>query len=371
MFLTMILVAVCDSTRGIFIPIFKNEFNVSNTKIGLMITISTLGYTLFTYLGGILCEKKGQKTVYGTGLLIICISFLLLNFAPNYSILVIGMFMINGGQAFLAISNNTIIPIIFISFQAIIMNLTHFNYGMGLAISQRISGMLLYRGITWRRIYIYLSIITLIIYILLFFVKVPKIDKSKENNKLEWKEIFKDKLLYFYVFGLGFYAFSEMATANWFVNLMENGYKYNKNQSSYYIFLFSSLFALGRLVGGFVVEKFNYIKAVCVSLAIALIMYTTGITLGQMGLMMISLSGIFFSIVYPTTVLTVSKNYPNHSAYITGIVVTLSSFVNMSINFFMGWLNDLAGIYKAYCLIPASLFISLMFMFLIHRNTKK
>ncbi|MDU5014128.1 MAG: MFS transporter, partial [Clostridium botulinum] len=44
----MILVAVCDSTRGIFIPIFKNEFNVNNTKIGLMITISTLGYTVFT-----------------------------------------------------------------------------------------------------------------------------------------------------------------------------------------------------------------------------------------------------------------------------------------------------------------------------------
>lgn len=166
----MILVAVCDSTRGIFIPIFKNEFNVNNTKIGLMITISTLGYTVFTYLGGILCQKKGQKRVYSIGLLIISISFLLLNFTPNYIILAILMFLINGGQAFLAISSNTIIPIIFISFQAIIMNLAHFNYGMGLALSQRISGMLLYRGITWRRIYLYLSIITFIVYLLLFFI---------------------------------------------------------------------------------------------------------------------------------------------------------------------------------------------------------
>ncbi|MBU5301921.1 MFS transporter [Clostridium sporogenes] len=367
----MILVAVCDSTRGIFIPIFKNEFNVNNTKIGLMITISTLGYTVFTYLGGVLCQKKGQKRVYSIGLLIISISFLLLNFTPNYIILVILMFLINGGQAFLAISSNTIIPIIFISFQAIIMNLAHFNYGMGLALSQRISGMLLYRGITWRRIYLYLSIITFIVYLLLFFINVPVINKLKEDNKLKSKEIFKDKLLYFYIFALGFYVFSEIATGNWLVNLMENGYKYNKNQSSYYIFLFSALFALGRLLGGFLVEKFNYIKAVCTSLTVALIMYSIGITLGQKGLILISLSGIFFSIVYPTVVLTISKVYSTNSSYVTGIVVTLSSFVNMIINFLMGYLNDLIGIYISYYLIPISLFISLMFMFLIHKNIKK
>ncbi|MDU6879015.1 MFS transporter [Clostridium tepidum] len=368
----MMLIAVCDSTRGIFIPIFKNEFNVNNTKIGLMITISTLGYTLFTYLGGILCEKKGQKKVYSIGLLIISICFLLLNFVPNYIILVVLMFLINGGQAFLAISSNTIIPIIFISFQAIIMNMTHFNYGMGLALSQRIFGILLYKGITWRRIYLCLSIITFIVYLLLlFFIKIPVINKLKDDNKIRSKEVFKDKLLYFYIFGLGFYVFSEIATGNWFVNLMENGYKYNKNQSSYYIFLFSALLALGRLFGGFLVEKFSYIKAVCLSLTMALIMYTLGITLGQNGLILISLSGIFFSIIYPTVVLTISKVYFTNSSYVTGIVVTLSSFVNMIINFFMGCLNDLIGIYASYYLIPISLFISLMFMFFIHKNIKK
>ncbi len=206
---------------------------------------------------------------------------------------------------------------------------------------------------------------------MLFFINVPVINKLKDDNKLKSKEIFKDKLLYFYIFALGFYAFSEIATGNWFVNLMENGYKYNKNQSSYYIFLFSALFALGRLLGGFLVEKFNYIKAVCTSLTVALIMYSIGITLGQKGLILISLSGIFFSIVYPTVVLTISKVYSTNSSYVTGIVVTLSSFCKYEYKFLMGYLNDLIGIYISYYLIPISLFISLMFMFLIHKNIKK
>ncbi len=69
--------------------------------------------------------------------------------------------------------------------------------------------------------------------------------------------------------------------------------------------------------------------------------------------------------------LTISKVYFTNSSYVTGIVVTLSSFVNMIINFFMGCLNDLIGIYASYYLIPISLFISLMFMFFIHKNIKK
>ncbi len=36
----------------------------------------------------------------------------------------------------------------------------------------------------------------------------------------------------------------------------------------------------------------------------------------------------------------------------------------------MGYLNDLIGIYTSYYLIPISLFISLMFMFLIYKIKK-
>ena len=60
-FLMMILSAICDSVRGIFIPVFRRDFDVNNTSIGIMLTSASLGYMLCTYIGGILCEKIGQK----------------------------------------------------------------------------------------------------------------------------------------------------------------------------------------------------------------------------------------------------------------------------------------------------------------------
>ncbi|WP_243128184.1 MFS transporter [Clostridium niameyense] len=370
-FLSMILLAICDSVRGVFVPVLQNEFSINNTKIGIMIFVSTLGYSIFTYLGGLFCEKIGQKKVYIIGFMIIFISLLLISFSPNYLVLLLGMFLINTGQAFIAIATNTIIPIVFLSIEVIIMNIAHFSYGIGSAISQRIAGILLYSGISWRKIYFYIAIITLFQLIIIIFTKIPNLYKLEQNKKIKNKKIFKDKIIYLYIFALGFYVFSEIATGNWFVNFIEKTYHFNKSQSSYYISLFFTVFAVGRLAGGFLLQRLNYLKTVSVSLSMALIMYTFGIFLGVKGLMLISLSGLFFSITFPTIVLTVSKVYTENSSYVTGIVVTFASFINMILNLFMGFLNDKLGIYLTYYMIPISLSFSLIFVLLIYKNTNK
>lgn len=370
-FLSMILLAICDNVRGVFVPVLQNEFSINNTKIGIMIFVSTLGYSIFTYIGGLFCEKIGQKRVYIVGFIIMFISLLLVSFSPNYLVLLLGMFLINTGQAFVAIATNTIIPIIFLSIEVIIMNIAHFSYGIGSAAAQRVAGILLYNGISWRKIYFYIAIITLFQLIIIMFTQIPNLHKLEQNKKIKNKIIFKDKIIYLYIFALGFYIFSEIATGNWFVNFIEKNYYFNKSQSSYYISLFFTVFAIGRLAGGFLLQKLNYLKTVAISLTIALIMYTFGILLGAKGLMLISLSGLFFSITFPTIVLTISKVYTENSSYVTGIVVTFASFINMILNLFMGFLNDKLGIYLTYYMIPISLSFSLIFVLLIYKNTNK
>lgn len=49
-------------------------------------------------------------------------------------------------------------------------------------------------------------------------------------------------------------------------------------------------------------------------------------------MVIISVSGLFFSITFPTTVLTISKVFDKNVAYITGIVITSASLVGMILN---------------------------------------
>jgi fucose permease len=366
----MILNAMAENTRGIFIPSFKSDFSIDNSGIGVMLFIGSLAYILFSYIGGILCEKMGQKRVIILGVSFMVLSLVLLSVVDSYMGFLIGMFIMNIGLSLASIAINTIVPVLLISYQAILMNLIHFCYGVGGASGQAISGVLMSRGFTWRNIYLGISILFIILLISFAFIKMPHTHKHNQGNKVSILNVLKDKVVFFYVFALGFYVFAEVATTSWLVNYIKDNYKYDSSKSAFYSVMFLVIFSIGRLVGGFVVEKLGSLKTIMGSLIIAVSLFTLGLVTGEKGLIVISISGFFFAITFPTLVLTISKVFKQNTSYITGVIVTLTSSVNMLLNLIIGKLNDKIGTYFAFYMIPISLVISIIFIYLIYINTK-
>ncbi len=370
LFITMALNAMAENTKGIFIPWFKSDFSIDNTGIGIMIFIGSLAYILFSYMGGMLCEKIGQKRVIILGLMCMFLSLALMSVVDSYAAFLINMFLMNIGLALTSIAINTLVPVLLLSYQAILMNIIHFCYGVGGAAGQALGGILITKGFTWRNIYLGIAILFIILLIAFSFIKMPQTHKYSEGNKINKLDALKNKIIYFYVFALGFYVFSEVATVSWLVNYIKDNYKYNSSKSAFYSVMFLVIFSVGRLVGGFVVEKLGYLKTIMVSLIIAVCLFTSGLVIGEKGLIIISFSGLFFAITFPTLVLTISKVFKQNTSYITGVIVTLTSSVNMLLNLVIGKLNDKVGTYLAFYMIPISLIISIIFIYLIYINTK-
>lgn len=368
-FIIMALNAMAENTRGIFIPSFKVDFNIDNTGIGIMLFIGSLAYILFSYIGGILCEKIGQKRVIILGLSFMFLSLALLSIVDSYTIFVLDIFIMNIGLALTSIAINTLVPVLLLSYQAILMNLIHFCYGVGGASGQALGGILMSNGFTFRNIYLGISILFVMLLIAFSFIKMPHTHKYSEGNKINVMDVIKNKVVYFYVFALGFYVFSEIATLSWMVNYIKDNYKYSSSKSAFYSVMFLVVFSIGRLLGGFVVENLGYLKTTMASLIIAVALFTLGLINGQDGLIMISISGFFFAITFPTVVLTISKVFKQDTSYITGLIVTLTSLVNMLLNLVLGRLNDIIGTYFAFYMIPISLIISIIFIYLIYINT--
>ncbi|SCG81626.1 major facilitator superfamily protein [Proteiniborus sp. DW1] len=370
LFIIMILSAMGDNLRGVFIPSFKSDFLVQDTHMGIMLVAGSIGYIIFAYLGGMICETLGHKRLISIGVALMVISLFTLYLSPNFVVLMIGMFLINAGWAFIGVSINTVIPIIAVSFQAIIMNLVHFCFGVGATITQRTAGLLLSKGVEWRTMYLCISILFFIVLLAFIPVKIPFIEKSKEDKKIDYKSIFKNKLVYFYMISLGFYVGAEIGTGNWFVNYMKETYAYSENQGTYYTTLFFGTFALGRLLGGFIAEKLGTVKTVLISSVLAFLFYFSGLVIGQNGLALVGVSGLFFSVVFPTLILSTNEVFKKNTTYIIGIFTTASSAISMVINFVIGWLNDLVGVPMAYYTIPVCLFFNMIFVYLIYKNSK-
>lgn len=371
-FVIMAMIAVVDNTKGIFVPAFKREFGVDDNSISNMFIISSAAYMLFSYIGGILSEKLGQKKVYILGILLNIISLLLLSEAKTFTMLLIGIGISSGGIALIAIASNTIIPIIVITAQAVIMNMMHFCFAIGSSIGQVIFGNLSAMGISWRDIYFYVAIIYIVLLVIFLVLKIPvahiKSEKHKEKNN--YKVIFKNPIIIVYMFAIGFYCFAENGIASWFVNYITSGFNISEGTAANYTAIFFAIFAIGRLFGGFVVRKVGYFNTIVTSLVIAAILLFIGIFLGQNGLMVISISGLFFAITFPTTILTISKVFKGNGVYITGIIVTANSFIIMILNKIMGILSDYIGAKESFYMIPITIVLSAILMFILYSKTK-
>lgn len=266
----------------------------------------------------------------------------------------------------MVIGMNTIFPLLKVTYLGILMNCLHAFFGIGSTITQKVTGYLLYTGLEWQmlfRAYAGLFLIALLIYL---FVKQPSSGLTSPKDKhrpIEHKEL----LLMFSV-ALGFYVASEMQTANWILNYLKEVHHMNSNDGATYIALFFGIFSVGRLLGGFIAERIGYMNAIIKSMTIALILYSLGLVTGGMGLYLISLSGLFFAITFPTFLIVSQKTFTANPTHATGIITTSASAIAMVVGYILGVLNDFIGPATAIYIIPISMICCIILMIGIKRT---
>lgn len=370
-YLVMVIAAIAEGLINIFTVPIKIEFSITDTNLSVMFMFGTLAYLICNYIGGALCEKIGQKKLILIGLIGAILTNLIQAWSPNFIIFTIAFALIQAFLGLMSIATNTVIPVLWITGQAIAMNLTHFAYGVGLSASQKLSGMLMVDGFSWRTIYIGSAILTLIVFIIFIFIKLP-IYKQEKEEKLPITIILKDKLVWFFFIGLGFYILAEQGTGRWLPTFIESSYKnINESNIASYVSIFFLLLTIGRLVGGFIVEKIGAMRTVKLFSFIGGVIFIVGLILGEKGLYIVSIAGFFFSIMFPTVVVIVSNTFKRSTAYITGIIIALASVVNMLVNLLLGVVSDLIGIKFAIFIVPISIFITFIFLCLASKTIKE
>lgn len=367
-FMILVIMVVMASAEG-FINIFgssiKSEFALSDSRYSLMFTLGSLAYLIFNFIGGSLCEKIGQKKLFLIGLIGATLSNLILARASNFDIFTIGFILIQLFLGMLSIAANTVIPLIWITSQTIIMNLTHFSYGAGLSFSQKLSGVLIDKGITWREIYIFGAMFALITFAIFIFIKIPTSsnkDLNEKKEKINLKDILNKKIVWILTFSLGFYIISEQATGRWLPIYIENKFiDLTQSEIASFISLFFVFLTIGRFLGGFIAEKIGSLKSINIFSFIAAILFVFGLLLGEAGLYLISFSGLFFSIIFPTYIIVISDMFKVNVAFITGLIISLAGIVNTSTNLAIGIGSDRIGIEKAIFIIPIALLLTFIF----------
>ena len=367
--LMYVIVAMSDNFKGIFVPSFKEDFGVNNTQIGYILTASLLAYAVFQYIGGILIEKAGYKKVISLGFIMGIASLLLLITCKTYVFLMIGLFGLNIGMAMFNVAVNTLGPILTVASTAVLMNFVNFSYGASNTAIQQVVGNLLSVGIHWPKFYVFMLTCCGLLFIYLLLLKIPYTPKSETitYNKLD---LLKNKMLYFYIMALGFYLASEYGIGNWFVNYMKEEFNLNADRRALYAALFFGFETIGRLLGGFIVDRLGAFNSMLLYGCFASLLSIIGIALGEGGLMIFSAAGLFYSIIYPTIITTAHQVFKEAASYAIGLILMCGTLIAMVINMLMGIANDFIGVYYSYYSVAISITITTVVILFIKRNVE-
>jgi fucose permease len=370
----MFLFGFLETIKGVSYPLIKNEFVVSYETQARMVSMLSIGYTVFVIVSGFMLSRFRVKTIFLVSLLLSFLSVSTIYFMPGYWTVAFSLLLLFAGFGIAEIAVNAVASEIFISKTALMMNLLHFMYGAGAIAGPWAAGIMANpagMNLHWRQIYVLFIPLVLIIFIPFIFTKFPGSQKSdtpySEQPEVSQKKhtfIAALKIPSVWAFGitLGIGVGLELAPANWAGLYFQDMYGMDPTTSganfiaAYYIF-----FTLSRLISGFFIEKIGYLRSLFLTTIISTVILAVGFILGPTGIYILPALGFFLAIIWPVIIAIAIGRYGSKAPINTSAIIAISGLFNSLIQFVIGQINHrAAGWGYRSCFVFAIILIALL-----------
>lgn len=354
-----------DALRGVFSPIFKDHFTLSSVQISMIIVMSYAGNLIFLWAGTRLADRFEKKKVMMGILLIWMAALLVYVTTDNYYVLLITMLFTMGASTLMNTMINLFVPMYFAA-PGLIVNTLFFVQGIGTTGSQMILGQVATGFPWWQKTNLLLFSLGLIGLILFLFAgkKAVVLKSETTDAKNDFDSASKAKvqmnspILWLLVLVFGFYFIGEHGVLNWLLLYCKDQFGMDSNQASIYLSMFSGTMMIGRLVMAPLVQKLGPSRSIQIFGGIGTVLYAVGIFCGKPTLMLVGISGLFVSILYPTLLLFVQQYYPSSIASTaTGTIISIATIFDIAFNLLFGKIIDQMGYHLGFMILPVSMII--------------
>lgn len=365
LFSIMVIIGFVGNLRGALLPSIKKDLSISYSDIGLMIFVTSLGYFSSTFFGGIIGDRIGQRKVLAFGFAVITIGLIGILFTKSFFILLITMLILNTGLGCFDIGLNSLASRVFVTNTAIMMSMMHVFFGLGSSASPKIAGFMLSKNIEWN--YIYFSAIALIgtVFVLYATTPIKYVSSQGKTPRIPLSTLFKDKRLWLFIGVLGFCEATEGGIGTWLINFLQIERGLSKSESTQYMFYFFLIYTVGRIFGGYLAEKLGYIRTIISFVIITIVLFVSGLFLGNSWAILFSLTGFSISIMYPTMVTVISKEFTEGISSALGIIMTAAGLMSVGSSLLIGKINDSIGVSAGIAMIPVFASVAVVLLFIL------
>lgn len=348
-FLIFFVISILTNILGPLIPAFIDGFNLSLTLAAFMPFAFFVAYGVMSIPSGMLVDRYCEKPVMLAAFALAFGGSLLFAAFPHFLIGLVALFLIGIGMAMLQVSINPLLrtaggeehfaffsvmaQLIFGSAAFIAPQVyTYFVTNLDSVTADsdfliRLMSRLVPENLPWISLYWLFTLITLVMVVVLKVVRLPKVERKEDERAGAWethKELFKNKYVILYFFGIFAYVGSEQGVANWISKFLDIYHGYDPQVvGADIVSYFWGLLTLGCLLGLITLKIWDSRKvligfsiAAIVSLSLALF------GPGKMALVAFPAVGFFASVMWSVIFSLALNSVDRHHGSFSGILCT-------------------------------------------------
>lgn len=366
--LMMLLLGCSDALRGVFLPSFRKTFDLSETQSSMIIMMSYIGNLFFLFIGGWFLDKcKKKHFVIVVSLMWMC-AMLTYTLTESYAVLLVFMFFSLGASTMLSTSINVITPMAFLS-PALLMNIFSFIQCLGITGAQNIGGRFADTIKSWHIINLILFIAACLAFILLMFTDLDSDVRPKSEapaKSASYLDVIKNPACIYLIIICGAYYISEHGLQNWMVSYCDSYLGLSVKTGSLWLSVFYGLMTVGKIILAPFIHKLGALKVLFISSVFGAIFYISGILLESHGIILIGISGLGFSVLWPMFVYLIEMCYPpEQNGRAVGFITGIATIFDIALNAGFGTVVEHMG-YRFSMRILASgiaVFVITLFIF--------
>lgn len=374
-YMMFFMFAMTSDAVGMIIPELIKEFNLTMTQASAFHYAPMALIALSGLFLGFLADSFGRKQTIMLGLFIFSISCFLFAISSSFIIFVlllcliglaIGLFK-TGALALLgdiSHSNND---------HTKTMNKVEGFFGIGAIVGPALVSFLLTQQVSWTYLYIIAGVMCLILVVLAWRAEYPPVVKTtaKPTSLATTMRMVKNPYALGFSLAIALYVATEVAIYVWMPTLLADYTGSWTLMATYALTIFFILRAAGRFIAVWLLNRFSW-QSVMVWLSLGIALCYVGTLIGGVNaaVLLLPLSGLFMSMVYPTlNSKGISCFAVQQHGAVAGVILFFTALSAALAPLFMGMISDLFGHVK-YGFILATGFAVLLFLAMLYNYFK-
>ena len=341
-----------DNLKGPTLPALLRDLDFSYGQGGTILFGAYLGFMVATLLTGVLADAAGIKTVLLLAGICLTVGLTAFSLVSSFWLLAAALFVVGLGLGAIEVGGNGLIVDLHKSNRGRYLNLLAVFHGVGSLVVPLYAAWLLSAAFTWRQVYQYSIFLAVGLAVFFLVVKYPReVHTGSEGFSLRnlFAAGFTWRMSWYYLL-VAVYVAAEIGIAAWIVEYLQQVKGFDIGTSSLYLSLFFAAIMIGRLAGSIFVERIGYLTVMLAATVAAIVCLVVGI-FGPPGLtFFVPLTGLFFSIMFPTTTASVSALHVGNMGAILGVLFAFGGLGGALGPWLIGAAADLVGIELAFAL---------------------